>query len=117
MRALKHVKFFENFMLNENLRDDLYHIIEYKGLHPDDGDRLFAGQNSNFQQNLTKDGRIIGGSDLKRAGVRYLIGRGDILVCHNSGNWKFEDKDEFLSLFNNIHKTDYKKVHLLSQYD
>ena len=90
--------------LNESLENDIQHIIEYPS-YKNNGDKLYAGQNSNFQQNLTNDGKIINGSELK---IPYIIGSGDNLYCYNYYNL---NNPAFLNIFNKIHNTQYKNVY------
>jgi hypothetical protein len=113
MRKLKYVKLFENFMVNERWGDpnfklinDINHFIKYSGYK--DGGELYAGQNSNFNQNFTSDGKIIGRSDIK---VPYCIGENGVLVCYNKPSFlSHGTEEEVLSEFNRIHKTNYNSI-------
>jgi hypothetical protein len=119
MKKLKHVKMFENFIINEAFQDDesiisyINHLIKYSTY---DGE-LYAGQNMNTQQIITqneypeqrnyrkdvKPGKLIGQSNID---YPYFIGNNEKLNCYNC-SFSDDKNGLFLSAFNRKFKTNY----------
>ena len=78
-------------MIRESIADDVSHIIEYSGFSKDG--KLYAGQNSNFNQNLTPNGGIMGSPT-----SQYFVGRGSRLSVYNPSS--SVDNSDFLEYFN-----------------
>jgi hypothetical protein len=88
-------------MIRESIADDVSHIIEYRGYKYG---KLYAGQNSNFNQNLTPDGGIIG-----RPTSQYFIGNDSNLTCYNP-TFSADKDSQFLAYFNRQFNTNYTSI-------
>jgi hypothetical protein len=119
MKKLKHIKLFENFINAlsseemESIQADVSHIIEYSDYKYG---KLYAGQNSNFNQKMTPIDKnspeekrdLLGQSKID---VQYFIGSDDgkRLTCYNPGRSANKD-GYFLGAFNRRFKTNYRTM-------
>lgn len=115
---MKHLRKFESFRIDERLEDliqNINHMVKVSQFR--DGE-LYSTQNSNLQQSLTTDGKLVEQSKIT---TPYCIGKGGNLTCYNCDSYFgkhiiYEDNSDFLEAFNKAHNTNYSSVSFDNYY-